>query len=555
MTQQTTSPGDLMKFLEEFRLSIENKIVDTKNSIEETNTKIDARMNRIDEDVNYLKEKLNENDDKIKDTAIRMDKRLTKLENEMRKSDKLRRQSEELRQLNKDLSNNSTVTASGSTILRLDTEPTAAEKTMNTRRTQSEKVIKVTNEILEEPVGTFRSTWARNIQAELEKAANLANTSRVDSSDHTKVNTDKRKNDVTKVPTNWDEDADDDDTREKPSLMDQFHLRKTKTPKVRKPPQQITDWFGLDSTDSSDTDFDQSSWTSIDKKKIQEDRRRRRNKRKEQLKSECSMRASSMVSIGPIPTTSIEYFMNDGVDFEQAKKMAVKELLSYSLNFDDTELEALNIMETKISNKGDNIVNVAFATENEARELYVRKAELQNSEITLRNYIPPNFYERFMHLNQICTQKRSEDPELRTQLRFGRKDIEVYIKIKSEETGFRKISLEQFTATQIPPFNPEIKWRKYTDRLPRKISSRQAETRTRPSMAGHTLPGSINNKLQTRTDTSEGQLVRSNSNTYVSQTKRKCVRAQSSSEDDKMSGSPSSQESDMENFVTPNARS
>ena len=566
MTQQNTSPGDLLKFLEDFKLSIKTKLGDTKTSIELTNSKIDARMNRLDEDVNSLKEKLNENEEKIKNTAVRMDRRLTQLENEMKKSEKLRRQSDNLREINKDLTNDSTNQTISSSILRLDTEPTNTDKPTINQRTQSEKVNKVTNEILEEPVGTFRSTWARNIQAELEKAAKLANgiSDKHDSNRRQEEMPYRRSNEQTnervKVPINWEDDLEVETTEptERPSLLDL--QMKSKTPKTRKPPTPITDWFGLDTTDTSDTDFEQTSWTSIDRKKIQEDRRRRRHKRNENLKTQCSTRASSMVSMGPIPLESITYFMTNGATFEQAKILAIKELLGYSLNLDDTETESLNIMETKLSHKGDDIMNVAFETENEVKELYIRKAELQNSNLTLRNYIPPNFYARFMHLNQLCTQKRSEDPTLRTQLRFGRKDIEIYTKNKTEDTGFRKVKIEDFTDTEVPKFNPDIKWKKYTDKLPRKIPNLQADIRARPSLAGLNLPSRTQgHRFNTSKDTNntvrtEGQLIRANSNSLVSQTKRKCLRSQSSEdEDDRMSSSQSGLESDMESFETPAA--
>ena len=113
-------------------------------------------------------------------------------------------------------------------------------------------------------------------------------------------------------------------------------------------------------------------------------------------------------------------------DFEDAKIKAIKELLSYSLNYDDDELESLNIQETKLSKRGDDIINVAFASEDKVKDLFIRKAELKNEYVTLRNYIPPNFHERFMHLNAVCSEKRSLEPNLKTQLRFGRRDIEIF---------------------------------------------------------------------------------------------------------------------------------
>ena len=41
--------------------------------------------------------------------------------------------------------------------------------------------------------------------------------------------------------------------------------------------------------------------------------------------------------------------------------------------------------------------------------------------MTVRMYIPPNFYQRFNQLNKICQDKRSEDSNLKTQIPFRKK--------------------------------------------------------------------------------------------------------------------------------------
>ena len=46
-----TSPGDLLKFLQKFQESMEEKIVVTQESIDATNKKIDRRLDKLDEEV------------------------------------------------------------------------------------------------------------------------------------------------------------------------------------------------------------------------------------------------------------------------------------------------------------------------------------------------------------------------------------------------------------------------------------------------------------------------------------------------------------------------
>ena len=130
----------------------------------------------------------------------------------------------------------------------------------------------------------------------------------------------------------------------------------------------------------------------------------------------------------------------------------------------------MKVAETRISTKGDDILNVALADTADAKELYIRRAESRNDNLTVRCYIPPNFHDRFMSLNRICMEKRKEDPNLRTQLRFGSKDVEIWIKHKNDDKGFRRVDLEDFTDQDVPDFNHTIKWKRYPDRLPRRIN-------------------------------------------------------------------------------------
>ena len=128
--------------------------------------------------------------------------------------------------------------------------------------------------------------------------------------------------------------------------------------------------------------------------------------------------------------------------------------------------------------------------------------------------------------------------------------------MRNEETGFRRIKLEDFTdVSQIPPFNSNIKWRRYTDKLPRRAVTDRKETRTRPSMT-NTEKNTTGKPTQQYTKSTDKQIVRANSNTICSENKRKCTRAESSNEDEDMSGSGSGSGTDSgtEKFETPSAR-
>ena len=641
------SPGDLMKFLEGFKMSIEAKIAENKEciggidkdikdidkDIKDIDKKMDERLNKIDEEVGKINNEVGKVNDKIIENerksiaaTLRMDRRLTKLEEEMRKSSILSRKSEELRKqekMQKILQKNRNeedpmlvedftedrsvgqgcgtgvwdrgvgqgqgnvteewwdkgVVGQGSGENRV--EDSGVGQGCGTRewdrggvgqgrgedRMENRGVKNVRNDkIVEEPSGTFdlcssggtfRSTWAKGIQAELAKAAEavkeLKGTRREDEREEEKKEEEKtaeeekrkrdddsnwrrrRENGSKYTPEAWEERID-----EEPTLMDK--LMRRKETKIRKP-MVIKEWFGDDSTDSSDdSEAEYTGWNMVERKKKVEEKKKRQRKRKEERKHNCAVRAASMVSLGPVSIASIEFFMRDNKTFEEAKVCAVKELLKFDLNYDEEELKELQIMETRISKRGDNIINVAFANEEEVRGIFMKKAELRNDNITLRNYIPPSFHDRFMHLNAICTEKRKAEPGLKTQLRFGKRDIEVFVKTRGEEGGFKKVKLEDFTdVSGIPEYNHEIRWKRYVDKLPRKATSHREENREKPStrrendrrQEGGVTTQPNTGKEQNKSPANSGTMVRANSNSVVSEKKRrKRLNADSSNEEE-----------------------
>ena len=256
-------------------------------------------------------------------------------------------------------------------------------------------------------------------------------------------------------------------------------------PPVRRP-VQVENWFGLESSsDDTDSDNEGSEWSKVDRKEKADEKRRNQSKRKQEKMRDCASRAARMISIGPISMSNIDFFRSKEVGFEEAKCLAIKEFLQYNLGYSQDDLERIRIMDTRISTRGDDIMNVALATEDETREIYMRKAETRNSEVVVRNYIPPNFFKRYMHISEVCAGRRDEDENLKTQLRFGRKDVEVFIKMRGDESGFRKVNLNEFLdINKVPSFDVKAKWKKYTDRPPRRKASPSECLAVRPSMQG-----------------------------------------------------------------------
>ena len=102
------------------------------------------------------------------------------------------------------------------------------------------------------------------------------------------------------------------------------------------------------------------------------------------------------------------------------------------------------------------------------REIYKRKAEVQNDDIIVKPFIPPQYFARYTALNWLCKERRESDPKLKTQLRFCHKGIEILTKYKGENEPFRAVNMAEFIGNaDIPGYDASIKWRIQTDRRPR----------------------------------------------------------------------------------------
>ena len=84
-------------------------------------------------------------------------------------------------------------------------------------------------------------------------------------------------------------------------------------------------------------------------------------------------------------------------------------------------------------------------------------------------FIPPQYHERFIALNRICSQRRSDNAELKTQIRFGQDDLIVLTKIKGSEEPYKIVNLREFAGDEfLPEFDMSLKWRIQEDRPPRR---------------------------------------------------------------------------------------
>ena len=173
-------------------------------------------------------------------------------------------------------------------------------------------------------------------------------------------------------------------------------------------------------------------------------------------------------------------------NYSQAKTWAVKAHLAQHYCYNQQELDALDILETKRTNK-DDIVYIATANEMDIKDIYSRKAECRSDDTTVKIFIPPQFYSRFSALNRICADKRSRDESLKTQIRFGERDLVILTKEKGSQEPYYTENLNVFTeGEELPEVDMTIKWRFHEDRPPRR---RVASPHPSPATPTHPANG------------------------------------------------------------------
>ena len=86
-------------------------------------------------------------------------------------------------------------------------------------------------------------------------------------------------------------------------------------------------------------------------------------------------------------------------NYKEAKIEAVRDFLRERLRFDEEEMEEMKILDAIVLAKRDGVVYAAFDDKGDIHEIRVRTAECHEDDIIIRNYIPPQIYDRYMFVN------------------------------------------------------------------------------------------------------------------------------------------------------------
>ena len=267
-------------------------------------------------------------------------------------------------------------------------------------------------------------------------------------------------------------------------------------------PNKILKWFGDEPESSSEESSeiesdkeDNDNWQGkIDRKNKNREKRKINLLNRKMKREMTSRKAKHIIGISPITPNSINFYKNDTNTFAEAKILAAQEFLQHYLDYTDGEISEIKITETQISNKGDNTLYISLENHDDIREIHVRCAEVKN----IRNFIPPQFHSRYMGINRICSEMRSNDKDLKTQLRFGNDDIDILMKSRKSGEGFKKVKITDLPDYKsIPEYDYDIAWKPKQDKQPRRKVRENLVKPLPPSRRNKELPLSRQNSLGT----------------------------------------------------------
>ena len=241
----------------------------------------------------------------------------------------------------------------------------------------------------------------------------------------------------------------------KEEQMEELETKKKK----KKPMAALKRWFGDETSDSSDSSDDTSEWKEVDRIKASKDKRKKAKKAKDLRVQQTLDKAAHIIGIGPIKPELRKHHSDIIKDIKEATTAALKDFLGNYLAYDKNDLEELTI--TEIQEGKDNILYVAFDEIKDIKELRTRVIECGNEMIVTRVYTPPQIFERSRHFNLVCRDLRDKNPELKTQIRIGENDLEIFTKERMSQEPYKKVKLEDIMdINTAPKFDHSISWKR-----------------------------------------------------------------------------------------------
>ena len=240
----------------------------------------------------------------------------------------------------------------------------------------------------------------------------------------------------------------------------------TRKPAMEKKPLKLGN--SLDRHQEADWAWNQGDedWDgTINKAEKNKEKKQKEKEIKEKKIRKAALLGRYTIGVGPIMPESITYFNNITADYEEAKRMAGAEFLTEYLKFNHEDMQDLEITDTRISQKGDNVLYLVLDSPEKVVNIRRRLADIQNHDIITCDFIPPQFYDRYRALSSHAKELRNNNSQLKTQIRFEELDIELYTKEKGTDGPFQPMGI---TALQdqldLPRIDHTIQWKRKTEK-------------------------------------------------------------------------------------------
>ena len=135
--------------------------------------------------------------------------------------------------------------------------------------------------------------------------------------------------------------------------------------------------------------------------------------------------------------------------------------------------------------KKDDILYLVLDSPTKIKDIRRRVADCQNPEIRTRDYIPPIFFDRYSALARHAAGMRSENSELKTQIRFMDSDISLFTKIRGSEEPFEEVNMVKLVAEiKLPAIDYSVKWNMKSEHQPWRRTSPETRKIILKSLGG-----------------------------------------------------------------------
>ena len=178
--------------------------------------------------------------------------------------------------------------------------------------------------------------------------------------------------------------------------------------------------------------------------------------KKEVDKTYFLQEARKIIGIMPINNADIERNRSESMSDTDALVAAVDEFLKLELKMDSREIQELQIKDITRPKKDDpDRVYLHFDNEEGPQYIFRKNIHVQNEEIKVAPFVPPQIFKRFAELSRLTFIARREDPNLKTQIRYGDNDLILLTRMK-EEKEWTDTSLEKFG--KLPEMELQKSW-------------------------------------------------------------------------------------------------